>query len=195
MFKRLVRAAVLVVCGAFSFGASALDLGLTPNHAFGLWININQGILAYAANLSRDQEWLWYLEQLAPREFEGKIPADVLALAEIAHDRLKQLPIKGPHLMHENLLAREILAAPAYQDDLTTPTSVYLLSGDVLVEVSYAVVAAPGARTPTSSFFAPVSAQGIIPDDVFALADLAVRRLDAIIARAEAGLQFRDHAP
>ncbi len=58
MLIRAVGGVLLALCGAISLThhAAALELGLTPNHGFGLWVNINKGVLAHAASLSDDQD-------------------------------------------------------------------------------------------------------------------------------------------
>ena len=189
MARRLLRAAVLAVGAMFPItnSAAALDLGFAPGDCSALWLNINRGIITYAGILSDDRIWLSEIERMVPGNFQGKTYSDVLTLVAAADGKLIELPIVGAHSENRGLFAGDAISAFADRGAVT-PTTLFLGSAPILVEVAGAVTAASGGRIPVSALFARSELQRPSKANLYGLVDLAIRRLEAIIARHEAGL-------
>lgn len=153
----------------------ALDLGLTPSHVYSLWTNINGSLVTVARVISGDPAWRKRLTAYSARKFEGKRPSDVLR--RVADYRAKL----------DRLLRRESLALtkqlPAGEEEVT-PSEVYLNSGFVLNAQVRWLIVNTGPEQTVSQFYYRHDFSGETPSDVFALVDLANRRLDEILSKA-----------
>lgn len=173
--KSVLIVAVMALSTALSTGAaSALELGMTPSHVFGLWTNINNCLLASAQVVADDTAWQRRLDSMSPAKFDGKKPADVLArMAEFRDklDRLRQAEGLEPTKTNDKT------------DGEITPSDVFLNSGHVLNALVDWTIRNSGPDLLVSQFYSRQEFSGKTPSDVFGLLDLADRRLDALLAK------------
>lgn len=153
----------------------ALDLVLTPDQVYSLWTNINRSLLAASRIVSHDPAWQAELAAQTLRTFHGKRPADVLVLVKAYRDKLDRLRRQAGLPPVRRLDA-------AY--DLVTPSVVYVASGHVLNGQVEWLILNTGPDRPVTTFYRRHDFDGNTPSDVFALVELAGRRLDQILARA-----------
>lgn len=170
IFRVLVLAG-LVLAPARA-GAGAIELGLTADHVYSLWTNINSSLLAVADSLATIPALRDQLMAVTPRRFKGKAPADVLERVNayrLKLDRLRGLGVLGPIKLYN------------HGDFPVTPRIIYVNSGHVLNGQIELLV----NRTPPDLLISPFYVQyefsGKRPDDNFTLIDLADRRLDLIL--------------
>lgn len=168
IFNALVLAALVLAPAR----AGAIELGLTPDHVYSLWININNSLLVIGRSISEDASWNDRLKALAPRQFSGKQPPDTLASVNayrLKLDRLRELAALGPTKRFN------------HGDFSVTPRIVYVNSGHVLNGQIELLV----NRTPPDLLVSPFYVQhdfnSMSVSDNFALIDLADRRLDLIL--------------
>lgn len=186
MLKKQIFAALLVFSWAMPLSqAPALELGLTPNHVYALWININRALLGFGETVV-DTGFHAELVAMKPRKFDNKRPADVFAMtmrvrAAIA---LLEADIKpnGAAWADEFGAGAELPAT-----DEITPSNVFLVSSGVLNQVVSLLIGRRGNRMTYSQFYARASFTGKTPSKVLGQADLAYRRLQAIANRSGAG--------
>jgi len=160
----------------------ALELGLTPSHVYSLWLNINRSLLAYAHIVLGDEQRQEELEAMRPAVFKDKVPADVYALARKTGARLRgyiAIPSEVPHWLHEY---EKINSLPAPKDEKITPSAVFLISTQLLNGVVDVVVDNTGWEQSVSDLYATELHFDKTPSDVFGLVDLALRRLEIILA-------------
>lgn len=186
-FAAVSAAVMILVMGPPSTGF-ALELGLTPSQVFGLWTNINSGVLSCARGLSDDEAWLRHLSELEPRKFSGKTPKDVLEKVKLFEAKFSKLTTGIPLHVEKTNFAKEVTFLLRDDSSVVTPSLVFLNSGRVLVQIAHAVVITSDGKQPISQFFAEHGFQGKVPSDVYGLSDLALRRLDEILMKQQAGL-------
>ncbi len=162
----------------------ALELGLTPSHAFSIWLDINRSLLAYAKIVSGDEKKQAELEAMQPQIFKGKVPADVYGLAEKVTARLQghiHIPTDTPDWLieHEH---EQILVSHKPVNLRITPSAVFLISTHLLNGIVDVVVRHTGWEQSVSDLYAAEQHFDKTPSDVFGLTDLALRRLEIILA-------------
>lgn len=166
----------------------AVDLGLTPSPVYGLWTNINKAVMLYAGERTTDGPWLNSLKAMKAKKFSGKVPADVLELVKRFNARLDQLQVGGAVQTTDKLLEGNLPHLLKGEDVRVTPSMVYLHSGHVLVDLAGDILKTSAAPPEISFLFNEYHFTGKTPSDVFGLVDLALQRLDEILARQESGL-------
>ncbi len=167
--------AVLLSVLASPSSLRALDLGLTPSHVYSLWTNINDSLIVSSRVVSGDKALLTTLAEMKPEEFSGKRPADVLNRLAVYREKLNQL-----------LLAKNLPKAKraALDGGAITPSDVYLNSGHVLTAQVRWLIVETGPEQTVSQFYTRHGFSGKTPSDVFALVELANRRLDLLLNTA-----------
>lgn len=151
----------------------AVELGLTPNHVFALWTNVNSCLLALAAQEEDGEALVEDLKDLEVRSFEDKVPSDVLLAVETVRSRV------------DIVRSRADLAPTAVyhdQSQVVTPSNVFLNSGHVLDGLADFVARQDKAASLVTSCYEPQLFTGKTPSNVFELVDLATRRIDVILA-------------
>ena len=160
--------------------AGALDVGLTPSHVYSLWVNINTAILSVGKFVGGEGIAKNSISAIKPGKFTGKTPGNVLALSLEVESLIDGLritsdlpPTRGLDVGSEN----------------TTPSDVFLVSSRVLISGVELIIRKTEADHLISPYFSHHIFDGKTPSDVYALVDLAHRRLLAIekkIIEAEA---------
>ncbi|MEH6497351.1 MAG: hypothetical protein V7740_16525 [Pseudomonas marincola] len=166
----------------------AVEFGLTPSTVYGMWKNINDAVLVYANERSTNDTWLRNLENMPQDKFSGKAPANVLEQVTQFNTKLNEiLQNKEAHL-EELLLEGDLSNLLASSDDnLVTPSLVYMHSGQVLINIVEEIVHNSPTGINISPFFDVDAFPDKTPSDVFSLVDLGLRYLDEILIRQEAG--------
>lgn len=161
--------------------ASALELGLTPSQVFGLWVNINNSLLAVGELTSADERWFSELSASTPKPFEGKQPKDVLALVKAFQSRFHDF--RSPHT---DGLPERPTGAPSGNggERSVTPSDVFLESGHVLDDLVGHILDLGNRRLPITQFYARNSFRDKTPSHVYGLVDLAHRRLVSVLAKS-----------
>lgn len=165
--------AFLPSVGMAQEGRQTTQLGMTPNHVYSLWTNINEGLLAVAEIASGDATWDREVSSLDRRSFTGKVPADVLREAAEFRDRLNQLRERA-----------RMPPATAFRETGTvvTPSDVFVNSGYMLDGVVDWIIEMTPPQRLISGFYLLDTFDGKGPGDVYSLVELAVRRLDLVLA-------------
>lgn len=171
LYRTLIIAVFLSVL-AYPSGSRALDLGLTPSHVFSLWTNINENLIVVAGVVSGISALPAALSEMRPNIFSGKSPADVLTQLVVYRTKLNRLlGLKG------------LPQAEQVETDggPITPSDVYLNSGHVLGAQVRWLITETGPEQTVSQFYTRHGFTGKTPNDVFALVDLANRRMDRLL--------------
>lgn len=174
--KNTALTLILFCFFSLKVNANATDIGLTPNHVFGLWQNINQATLSLASQYSDDAGWLVKLESEQTRNFSGKSSADVLQLLGQYTERLERLK-KGRQLAASKHLAPS-------SDDNISPSVVFLYSGKVLDSLIETLLVQQDRNALISPYFTLHKHNNKSSSEVYALVDLAHRRIGKIMATA-----------
>lgn len=148
------------------------EFGMTPNHVYALWTNINEALLAVARIAAADGTWDVQVSSLDHRAFVDKVPADVLVRAEDFRDRLNRLRVRA---------AMEPTPPFESPGTVVTPSDVFMNSGHMLDGVVEWIIEMTPPQWLISPFYLYGTFGGKQPNDVFEVVDLAVRRLDLIL--------------
>lgn len=155
----------------------ALELGLTPSHVYGLWLNINTVFIDLQKEELSNSRVLAGIEGMQPLVFEGKKPANVLALAKPLHQNLmKAFNLSAPPPTPNWVKSYQALEGKSGLVE-TTPSQVYLLSSFILNSLVEKYVAVSNGTKPISRFYSDHKVSNKTPSDVFGLVDLISRRL------------------
>ncbi len=172
-----VRSLALIVLVLAGLGSAprpgrALDIGLTPAQVYAIWANVNDSLLAVARRVSRDAAWNASLAASAPRPARGKTLDELLERIAGYRAKLDAFRRRGGPAPSERPPAPE-RATALYLN------SAYALNGSVdwLVHQT-------GPHYLVSRFYRRRDPGNKTLDEVFALVDLAERRLDLILRRA-----------
>lgn len=168
--RRLLPALLAVFILIPGQTARATDLGLTPDHVFGLWQSVNTALIDAPGWLAGDRSLAEPIAALAPKATDPtRTPGDVLAQIAAFRDKLDVI---------RNGLG--LLPTPkfAYRGEVT-PTVVFLNSGHVLDSLVIAMIERDDGRD-VSKFFFRNDVENKTPGDVYALVELANRRLDLL---------------
>lgn len=175
MPRKIAVVAVLLIGLAVPNGSghAQKDLGLGYDQVFSLWININDSLLAIARVASEDPLRYEELVAATPATYEEKQPADVLELLKEYRTKFDKLrrhaglrPIKwfnqaehaiGPSILYVN--------------------SGYALSGHVELLLRHT-----GPDQSIGQFYIRHEFTDKTPSDIYALVELAGRRLDRFLA-------------
>lgn len=155
----------------------ALELGLTPSNVVGLWTNVNEALLTTARVVSDDTEWLAQVAEMTAGTFEGKKPGDVLKRVSEFRAKLDKL--------RQGFGLKKADSSVGF-DGTVTPTVVFLNSGEVLNGLVDWIIRNTSEQQLVSQFYADQQITGKTPSDAFSMVDLAVRRLDKVLAKAGA---------
>ncbi len=168
--------------------ANAQDLGLVPSHVFNIWTNINKAMVVFArqqvGQQVRSQKSYSHSNSIKLRKFTGKTPGDVLVRVSQFNKKFHKLVNRTDHSGGELLLAHEVLFQSRGDVSVVTPSTVYLQSAHLLVEIVTEAANKLGDDVLVSSFFEKQKYIDKTPSDVFGLVDLAARRLDLLQKRA-----------
>jgi len=179
LFRGLFLAAALFVAtGVASGPARALDLGLTTNQVFSLWTNINNAVLVTAETAIADPALWDEVKKIETKSFSGKTPADVFEKVGEFHITFGRLRIKS------DLSANHTIHGSVGE---TTPSDVFIHSKDVLNDISEWLAVNTGPKTLIAPLYGRHQFSGKTPSDVYALVDLANRRIKAILRLAGIG--------
>lgn len=174
LFRPTLFAASILLTTAIGVGSSAaLELGLTPNHVYSLWTNINASLLVISEQTARNPMLPARVEAMSRKSFSGKTPADVLR--EIAGFQAK---VDG---LRRTAKLPGVKPGPG-ADGAITPSVVFLASGNVLDGVVDWLIRHTGPEQLVSQLYTVHDFTGKKHSDVFAMVDLANRRLDAILS-------------
>ena len=168
---------VAVSLGMLAYPSSprALDLGLTPSHVYSLWTNINDSLVASSRVVSGDTALRAKISEMKLGNFSGKNPGDVLNHLALYREKLNRL------LRAKNL---PVVKRVAFDGGVVTPSDVYLNSGHVLTAQIRWLIVETGREQTVSQFYARHGFSGKTPSDVFALVELANRRIDLLLNAA-----------
>ena len=152
---------------------SAVELGLTPSHVFGLWTNINHCLTLIATQVTKDNDWVRENADIKPNRFSGKKPSDVLERVAIVREQIDKIRSSS------GLGKVETFENP---DRNITPSVVFLNSGHVLDGLAdwLAHEAEPGVMV--TECYRPQRFNGKTPSDVFGQVDLAQRRFGLLFS-------------
>jgi hypothetical protein len=160
----------------------SMELGLTPSHVYSLWQGINRSLLLYSQIESRDEDRLKQLIAMQPKVFEDKIPADVYSHAEKVHARLKGYVIVSTDVPDWLDEYKQNNTSTDSQNNEITPSAVFVISTQLLNAIVDVVVDNTGWEQPISDLYAIELHTGKTPSDVFGLVDLALQRVEIILA-------------
>ena len=169
-----VLAAVLVLSLLGPRSGHALDLGLTHGQVFSLWTNINASLLEFAEVVTDDEDWRDRLAAMPPRGFTGKSPADVLAQVKRYRTKLDWLRARAALTRTQQM--------PQDQAKIT-PSDVYMTSFEVLHAQLELLIRNTGPEQLVSQFYVRHEVSEKTPSHVFALVELACRRLERILTK------------
>ena len=176
MPRKLAVVAVLLIGLAVPSGSghAQKDPGLGYDRVFSLWININDSLLAIARAVSEDPLRYEELVAATPATFEEKEPADVLELLKEYRTKFDKLrrraglrPIKWFNQAEHAIIGPSILYV----------NSGYALSGHVEFLLRHT-----GPDKPIGQFYTRHEFIDKTPSDIYALVELAGRRLDRFLA-------------
>ena len=156
--------------------AAAVDMGLTPNEAYGLWANINKALLAVPHYTSGGKALSSRVAEKKAREFGEKKPADVLGSVNIFMRKLRRL--RRTSRLGEIFLVES-------RGEKITPTDVFLNSGLVLDGVVKWIVKNSPSKHLINPLYGYETYRNKKPGDVYSLVDLAHRRIDLILTDVE----------
>ncbi|MBT3237495.1 MAG: hypothetical protein HOK06_03415 [Rhodospirillaceae bacterium] len=148
--------------------AWALDLGLTPSHVYSLWTNINRTVIECVNLTVKDTTIVSGVKAMATKKFTGKKPADVLALALHVEGLWNTLRIQSDLPPTLQAIAPE---------SMTTPTDVYLESSKILASSVEWIIGNTDSSHLVAGYFVRHTFKDKTPSDVYALVDLAQRRM------------------
>ncbi len=175
MYKKKLIPISLMLLSLFTVkDAVALELGLTPSHVYGLWNNVNQALTGLANARTDNNTLINQLNNMTPSSFSGKTPGDVLKHATNFRNKLDQLK-KQRNLKKTNTIV--------LNDKVKiTPSIVFLNSGNILDSLVLLVIDSTAKNKPIAQYFKTQDVSGKKPSDVYAMVDIANRRLDHIMA-------------
>lgn len=171
--RGILLAAILAVSPLDLRADHNMGRGLKPGQVYSLWTNINDCLLEFAGVVSDDLDWHEELAALPIRSFPGKRPADVLAQAEryrATLDRLRHLAELSP-----------TQRVPRDQAHISH-SDVYLTSSEVLHAQVELLIRFTGPEQLVSQFYVRRRDDEKTPSHVFAVVELASRRLEQILA-------------
>jgi hypothetical protein len=157
---------------------AAMNLGLTPSHVFGLWENINDALPSLSGAVIKDDAFPSRIAALAPRKFANKKPADVLREVAVFRSKLDHFKIFRIRL---NTAVFKPSDPERHKKDEVTPREVFMNSGYILDSITSHIIALTSPDVLISPFYRHRNYKGKMPNDVFALVDLANRRIDLMI--------------
>jgi len=158
----------------------ALELGLTPSHVYGLWLNINSVFYEIQRQSTPQDDLLNNINAVRPVTFKDKKPANVFVRARAIQARLIKLyglsPPPPPPSWIEDY---QVLEGKTVGGEIT-PSQVFLLSTQILNALVEKYVDLTDGGLPVSQFYRDKQISGKVPSDVFGLVDLLGRRLELI---------------
>jgi hypothetical protein len=172
--KKLIPISFMLLSLFASKDVFALELGLTPSHVYGLWSNVNQALTGLANARTDNNTLINQLNNMTPGSFSGKTPGDVLKHATTFRNKLDQLK-KQHNLEKTNAIVLS-------DKEKITPSVVFLNSGNILDSLVLLVIDSTAKNKPVAHYFKTQDVSSKKPSDVYAMVDIANRRLDHIIA-------------
>jgi hypothetical protein len=180
--------------------AAAVDMGLTPNEAYGLCANINQALLAVPHYTSGGKVLSSRVAGTKAREFGEKKPVDVFDYVINFTRKLCRLRRSGYLgeiiFVEERKLAKRIttwgsaghlgeIVFVESRGEKITPTDVFLNSGLVLDGVVEWIAKNSPSKHLINPLYGYETYRNKKPGDVYSLVDLAHRRIDLILPDVE----------
>jgi len=155
----------------------ALELGLTPSHVYGLWLNINNVYIQLQKEKGITDEKLKHLQKMEPNNFKGKEPSDVLERSrQIQESLITLFSLKAVKPTPDWVIHFQDIEG-ANQQTSVTPSEVYILASWILNNMVEQYAETTHGAKPISSFYKEHSYTNMMPSDVFALVDLFSRRM------------------
>lgn len=152
---------------------TARNLGMTSNHVFSLWSNVNDALIEAAADPD-GAEFGREVASMQPDPFSQKAPSDVLEQVVVFRGKLDRLRAAA------GLGATKIYGT---EDGVVEPSDVFLNSGHVLNGLVDWLGRVSERGCDENRFYQRGTCSGKTPSDVFGMVDLANRRADLILAR------------
>ena len=183
MFSRIKYQCIIAAISlCLPMKAHAVELGLTPSHVYGLWLNINKSYVALQRAIISDDAFLIKLEKIPVKKFTNKKPADVYKYAS-------RLQLK----ISEEFNLGRLPPFPEWVEDfdkltsvetgkVVTPSEVFLLSSWFLNQLTQEYVSYTNGEMKVSHFYENYGLSGKTPNDVFGLVDLLNKRQMAVKA-------------
>ncbi len=147
--------------------AQAVELGLTPSNVLDLWTNINNALVG--AGEAKDAALSERLQAMKLQSFKGKKPGDVLKQVEALRGKLDSLG------SGYSLKPTPVFKGPA--GGTVTPSVVFLNSGYVL-DTMVLVLNKVDREHQISGYYKRRDIKDKTPSDVYAMVELANRRMD-----------------
>jgi hypothetical protein len=149
---------------------------VTPSQVVTTWMSVNQGLVEAAQLATRDPSFAARVDGLRALSYSAKKPGEVLARTVEFRDKLDVLRAKM------GLDPTSVYVDPS--GAAVTPPVVFLNGAHVQDSFLGWVVALSGDPTHlVGQFYVVADVSGMTPSDAYGLVDLAVRRLDMLIAR------------
>ncbi|MAC45903.1 MAG: hypothetical protein CMI12_03495 [Oceanospirillum sp.] len=176
-----VLAAIRLICLLLillsSSLAKATDFGFTPGHVYGIWLNINQALIAFLQHSSLNSEQTALITALQPDEFTGKQPKDVYQQVEQVKRHLESIFERPAISYRPAWIDHYHTLQNTHPDSSIHPSSVFILSSQLLQVLVAEYINATQSRQPISAFYMDREISNQSPSDVFAQVDLFKRRL------------------
>ncbi|MBL4693235.1 MAG: hypothetical protein JKY92_07890 [Magnetovibrio sp.] len=186
MVKHTTTPYIVLACMVLALSVSvpkqvqALELGLTPSHVFGIWLNINTVALEIQKSSKLKPTKLPGAKSLVPKIFSNKKPEDVFARANLVQKKLiLTLGIETLPKTPQWILDYQVLEGEAGKKEVT-PSQVFVLSSNILHALVKKYSEVNNHSQPISQYYKDNKILGKTPSDVFGLVDLLSRRLDAL---------------
>ncbi len=177
----MVRASTKVICLLLLLLnpslAKATDFGFTPSHVYGIWLNINQSFLELLHYSTLNNEQKRHIASLKAQSFSDKQPKDVYQQVETVKQHLEQffqlttISYRPAWVDHYHTLQYE------QADDTIHPSSVFILSSQLLNALVQQYIFSTQAEQSISHFYTDRVVENKTPSDVFSQVDLFKRRL------------------
>ncbi|MDP6717863.1 MAG: hypothetical protein QGF59_04395 [Pirellulaceae bacterium] len=169
---------VLAGTALFPFRGLAIELDLTPAQVFAVWTGINESLLVIARVVSNDTAWHREISEIRSKDVKDKRPADVLGQLRKYRAKLDGL---------RRTAGLKPIRRFVVDGKPVTPVVVYVNSGLVLNGQVEWLIHNTGSIQLVSQFYPTYDQVGSserTPSHVYALVNLANRRLAKILAKA-----------
>mgnify|MGYP003962122481 CR=1 FL=1 len=166
-----------VSAGKVDYGISDRYGVVTPTHVFEISTSMLKVLDYYVEHQAAD---VWRkVHEMQPTQFTGKRPEQVMVLFNKLADRLDRLAVKNGMVLVARIEQEQKLAIPA---------EVYLMNGNLLDFMVKLIDASESSQVLGDLYMTKRAADEKTPSDVFALGELALRKVDLLLNRK--GEQF-----
>lgn len=167
---------VLLLFFGVATAASSRDLRLTPNQVFSIWVNIDD-CLEIVADLTLNSDHAKQtFRDISLKTYKGKEPGDVLLQVVVFRDRLNQLREQG---------GQSFVSVYEPRKTEIVPRDVYMNSGHIQDALIESMIVEKHPELFVSQFYTRHHYTDKTPSDVFAMVELANRKLEFIFADGE----------